>query len=313
MALHEPSCLAFDCQSQFFSVALSPDGETVAAGMWSKVSLWSSQTGHKVVELNHAKRSSDPSMHFASVAFSPDTGAGVILAAGGTDGTINLWDASTCTSNQTPIGKLPGCSQRVGALAFTSDGKTLVSGGHDSTVRLWDMATRRPLLELNDFDLYHVSSVATSGMKIVTGSEDRIARVWDMATGVQLLQMKHSGDVRSVACLPDEAQGGPSSKIIATAGNWRSKKIYLWDTSSGQRIEELTGHAAALNSLAISQDGKYLVSLDFEGNIHLWDVSTRRSLRTLNAHSGYVFSVAISSDGKRVVSGGRDASHIWTF
>ena len=69
-----------------------------------------------------------------------------MLASGGWDGKIKLWDVATLKERAS----FTGHTDRVYALAFTPDGKTLISGGGIQTKRgetkLWDVA---PLLKLS--------------------------------------------------------------------------------------------------------------------------------------------------------------------
>ena len=61
-----------------------------------------------------------------------------VLASGGEDGTIRLWNIER---NEPVVGELVGHSGPIGALAPTarSEGRQLVaSGGDDGTVRIWD-------------------------------------------------------------------------------------------------------------------------------------------------------------------------------
>ena len=74
-----------------------------------------------------------------SVALSAD---GKILASGGADNTIILWNAIT----HQPLGlPLTGHTGSVWSVALSPDGKILISGGDDNTVRVWSM-TFRPLI-----------------------------------------------------------------------------------------------------------------------------------------------------------------------
>ena len=72
------------------------------------------------------------------------------------------------------------------------------------------------------------------------------------------------------------------------------------------------GHLSPVNSVAISPDGKYIVSGSIDKTIKIWDIKTGECLKTLEGHSLSVESVAISLDGKYIVSGSRDTTiKIW--
>ncbi|NEQ80518.1 MAG: hypothetical protein F6K26_09740 [Moorea sp. SIO2I5] len=76
----------------------------------------------------------------------------------------------------------------------------------------------------------------------------------------------------------------------------------------------MKGHTGIVRSIAISPDGKILVSGSPDKTVMVWDVLTGQSLGTITDHSDWVTAVAISPDGKHLVSasGGSDRSiKIW--
>jgi len=66
------------------------------------------------------------------------------------------------------------------------------------------------------------------------------------------------------------------------------------------------GHSNCVNSVAITPDGKYIVSGSGDSTIKLWDIKSGEEIRTFEGHSQYVNSVAITPDGKHIVSGSDD-------
>lgn len=74
----------------------------------------------------------------------------------------------------------------------------------------------------------------------------------------------------------------------------------------------LKGHAGAVEALAISDDGRTLVSGASDWSLRISDVLAGRSIKTLTGHSGPVLCVAISPDGQRIVSGSEDRTiRVW--
>ena len=70
-------------------------------------------------------------------------------------------------------------------------------------------------------------------------------------------------------------------------------------------------HSDYIESVAISPDGKTIVSGSFKGTINILDMQSGEYLNTLEVHIGYA-SVAISPDGKTIVSGSEDNTiQIW--
>jgi WD40 repeat protein/predicted Ser/Thr protein kinase len=81
---------------------------------------------------------------------------------------------------------------------------------------------------------------------------------------------------------------------------------------SDQAVMTLYGHADRVYCVAISPDGKRIVSGSRDDIIKVWDATTGGELMILRGHEGSVMSVAFSPEGKRIASGSTDKTiRIW--
>jgi len=90
------------------------------------------------------------------------------------------------------------------------------------------------------------------------------------------------------------------------------KTIQLWETASGQRRAELTGHTDMVFAAAYAPDGRTVASAGMDGSVRLWDALSGKEVARLEDHRGWVLSVAFSPDGTRLLTGGLDTTAlIW--
>jgi WD40 repeat protein/energy-coupling factor transporter ATP-binding protein EcfA2 len=160
------------------AMAFSPDGKILAVGGGSSaadhglVQLWDAQAhqplptqivGHEGVGVS-----------VTSLAFSPTDNH--ILAIGGSDKTVELWDVSTGRLITHPLEahKFP-----VTSVAFSPDGKTIASGDSSGVVNVWSASTYQWMLELK-----------------VNGSADAITAIAFTADGNNLFTNDVKGAIR---------------------------------------------------------------------------------------------------------------------
>ena len=276
------------------SVAISPDGQTVASGSGDRtIKIWQLRTGELVNTLyGH-------SSWVSAVAISPD---GQTLVSGSGDNTIKIWQLRTGQLLRT----LTGHSKWVNSVAISPDGQTLVSGSGDNTIKIWQLRTGRLLRTLTRHS-YGVISVAVSpdNQTFVSGNgtiwplgDDYTIKIWQLSTGLpKRTLIGHSSYVNSVAISPD-------GQTLASGSGDRTIKI--WQLRTGQLLHNLTGHSAAVLSVAISSDGQTLASGSGDNTVKVWQLRTGQLLHTLTGSTSWVSSVAISSDGQTLVSGSGD-------
>lgn len=100
----------------------------------------------------------------------------------------------------------------------------------------------------------------------------------------------------------------PSHLLVSTSSNM----IAVLDARSGHVVRELScGHAAACASLALSADGRFLLTAA-ERAVRLWDCATQAGLscQVYIGHSEPVRAVAFTPDQQQLLSVG-DAIFLW--
>jgi WD40 repeat protein len=175
------------------SLAVSPDGKTVAGGdNQGTIHLWDTTTG----KLRAAPRFPGTGSPTHSIAFDP---TGQLLAA--TDpGGIRLWRVDTAAPLSSP--RHPHAT----SVLFDPSGQHLASTSGDGTVRIW---TRdgQPDGELAAHDRLSSSpSFSGDGELLAVGTAGGRIEIWNAHSGVTIrLDRHHSAAVNSVAFLPGDA------------------------------------------------------------------------------------------------------------
>ncbi|MEG3436718.1 WD40 repeat domain-containing protein [Pannus brasiliensis CCIBt3594] len=86
------------------------------------------------------------------------------------------------------------------------------------------------------------------------------------------------------------------------------------EPDNGTEQNRLTGHKDAVTSVALTPDGKTLVSGSADNTIKVWNLETGVESRTLTGHKDAVMSVALTPDGKTLVSGSWDNTiKVWNL
>ncbi|BAY30193.1 WD repeat protein [Nostoc carneum NIES-2107] len=82
----------------------------------------------------------------------------------------------------------------------------------------------------------------------------------------------------------------------------------------GSLVRTLVGHSSSVKALALTPDGKYVISGSDDNTVKVWNWQIGEELRTLNGHSNSVNAIALTPDGKYVISGSDDNTlKVWNW
>ena len=199
-------------------------------------------------------------------ALSPD---GKILATGGYDNAIKLWNVASGKELRT----LDGHNGAVFELAFRPDGKVLASASGDRTVKLWNVATgeRLDTLKESHKELYSLA-FSPDGTRLAAAGVDNRIRVWQVTPeakeGDEPAARFASSPTKRPFC---GSSGRPTARRSPAPGEDRLVKIWNADTMTiRQTLEKQPDWASGL---AISADGRTLVVGRIDGSLGIYQLA----------------------------------------
>jgi WD40 repeat protein len=236
-----------------------------------------------------------------SVAFNRK---GELLAIGGTDGTIRLWDTVAGKPRGAALQEHQGA---VNGLIFQEG--TLLSGGADGRILIWDLdhPETRPR-ELNSPEGKAVAggvwslALSPNGKILAAGDNQGEVRLWSLDPEKFLgpTSESHQGTVYGLAFSPDGSR-------LASGG----QDIRLWDVQTRKRVmPPLKGHEDTVSGLAFSPDGQILASSSVDRTVRLWNPRTGKPRRgsPLTGSEASLTGVAFDGKGKILAASSLDGS-----
>lgn len=288
-------------------VRFSHDGQYVATGCNRIAQIFDIRSGNMVASLEDGSAEKEGDLYIRSVCFSPD---GRSLATGAEDRIIRVWDIEARSIRV----RLEGHTQDIYSLDFSANGRTIASGSGDKTVRLWDVTTGRENFAMEIEDGVTTVALSQDGRLVAAGSLDRSVRVWDTESAAPVAKLDgHEDSVYSVAFAPN-GRDLVSGSLDRTIKMWQlpmpapaGQPITM---SAGKCIQTFRGHADFVLSVALSSDGKFVLSGSKDRGVQFWDPHTGGAQCHLQGHRNSVISVAPSPAGESTFAHVRAASTI---
>jgi WD40 repeat protein len=273
------------------AMALAPDGKTVAMGTAANtLRLWDVPSGK---ELFTNLQGHDSGLH--ALAFTPD---GTQLVSAG-DRAVHFWD----TRKWNHVDQLGAWG--TWSLAIAPDGKRMArASAWEQSVQVCAADGREELLQLKLPAGNYTTQVGfcNHGKHLVTlnGNSDsgQIKSqliLWDGATGRQLRLQEFPSVV------PHALAVWGQGKTAFVGG---SEQLLFCDLETGKTKVINRPHKHQVEALALSPDGRLLLSGSLDRTVRLWEVLTGQEIRTFAKHQRAVGAVAFSPDGRLAASGG---------
>lgn len=163
-----------------------------------------------------------------------------LLATGGADATVRIWDPTIGTQLGDP---LPASAPVTNLVAITGEsGQVLLAGAcPPGTIRLWDPDSGDTLRDLlaDNFVVTAMTAVRHRDGRwlLVIGSADGVIRIWDPLTG-EAVGQPLTGNGRAVTTLTTFVDPTDRSML---AGAVKDGTVFVWDPETGTRVHTIDG------------------------------------------------------------------------
>ncbi len=306
-------------------LAFSHDGKSLASCDNYSIKIWDiDTTTHRATFKEIAG--------FNTLIYSPNS---KLLAGGGDNGVISLWNATQnqqglrgIIGNYYPMLELKGHKDEITALAFSPNGELLLSASEDNTIRGWETSTGSLQFICTGY-IDEISGIAASA------DENTIISVSNLQPQIQHwnVDIGHQKSVSYLKGYVTHETISPNASILAMKDAF-GKDIRLLDINKNRYRGIIKKHGYPKNRsrllLVFSPEEKMLAITSKNnqiGTIQLWDITdppqsflerhvtksnVNRPRHKLTGHKDIVDALTFSPNGRLLASGGESKQiNLW--
>jgi WD40 repeat protein len=278
------------------SVAIRRDGKQIVTE-GDELKVWDAKTGGEITLRGHTSP-------IRRVALSGDDRR---IVSADEKGIVRVWDAATGKE----LFVLQGRTGPVKAVAVSGDGKRIVSAGEGGLLEVWDGQTGKEQLSFRGHSGPCNVAVSRDGKRVVSVSPSGDVEIWELDARPERLTLPAPGGpgTQPSACMAVTPDG---KRVVSTSGG-RGVALTVWDGATGQeKVTRVVSNFLGVVRVAISSDGKCIVTGGMDRLVRVWDGDTGAVRFTLGGHTTRIGAVALRRDGRRAFSGSLDCTvKVW--
>jgi len=207
-----------------------------------------------------------------------------------------------------------GCCRRT----FVSNCYNFALSGNGKTALFWEPIFNNSFIHIWKINSLNLSNFySTFALSFIKKTEEILSFQSHFRKLLEEAEKTiEAGNWNSAIDILSQARNLPGYEVHPDImAQWR--KLYGLCKKTGiksvQKIKTLKGHRDSLNSMVISNDGKFLVSGSADGAIRVWDIFKGECIKTFQGRkNNAVMSVSLSSDSHFIISGHSDGSiNLW--
>lgn len=246
------------------ALAISPDSKYLMSGGYDKtISIWDLNSKRLKKKIPSNRIDTKGLGNITSIACSGDFR---YIYTGDTRGVARAWNVD---SAERSIFDIPCHSTAIGSISLNSTYSWLATCGDDKKVRLIDLNTNKIVKkELKDSDRIQAIDFSSDDNFLIYAGDSGNVHFYDVRTWENRIFHNQKMAVKSVVISPNNNYFFCAGLNKAGQG---SIKIWKLSPTSKRAIRTLEGHKGAVGSLAITPNGKTLISSSTDQTVKIWE------------------------------------------
>ena len=286
------NCHTYWHKDKVSSTVFSPDGERAFSSSWDGEI--------KVLNISNRKHHvfATETGHVWFMDISRD-GNKLVTGHWSDRNQVQIWN----TVSGKRLARIDYIKSDVLSVAFSQDGKLISSGCEDGTIHVIDTET-----ESESFVLRGHTDIVTSvaffknGRLLLSRSRDKNIKYWDLQNRSCVATYQIPG---KVFCFHPDREHLVIGLTDLSMLNLNTGEID-WEFESKGYSE--------FDSIAISNDGRFVLTGHRQPFIHIWDCTKRRAIKGMEGHHDSIPGLQFSKDNRFAISGSWDHSvRLWEF